>query len=55
MADDGVIEVKKKTYSKPVMTEVKLVPQESMLNLCKEGNPLEGQCTSTCASVGSIS
>jgi hypothetical protein len=35
MTDSKLIDIKKKVYTKPILTEVRLVAQEAVLSLCK--------------------
>jgi hypothetical protein len=47
MIDSKLPKVEKKAYTKPKLTEVRLVPQEAVLGVCKLGNA-ETQCLLTC-------
>ncbi len=40
----------KKIYTKPKLTEVKLVANEAVLDVCKNGNPLTELCLGVCSS-----
>lgn len=51
MAEENPVEVKKKTYLKPQVTEVRLVAGEAVLGFCKNGSgniqlcqPADPQC-----------
>jgi hypothetical protein len=44
---------KKKTYLKPKLTEVRLIPNEAVLNVCKEGIALEQSCAAYCGATAS--
>ena len=37
MTEPKLIDIIKKIYTKPTITEVRLVPQEAILNVCKDG------------------
>lgn len=37
MADSKKPEAEKKAYTKPTLTEVRLVPGEAVLSMCKDG------------------
>jgi hypothetical protein len=52
MTNMGKPKVDKKAYSKPKVTEVRLVAEEAVLGLCMDG--LHGTCTldGTCVSQG---
>ncbi len=51
MTDTKPSKIKKKVYTKPQLTEVRLVAQEAVLGVCKTGNLSNGGCL-TCVSVG---
>ena len=49
MMESKPTKTEKKTYTKPKVTEVRLVPDEAVLNLCKEGNSMSGSCATWCS------
>jgi hypothetical protein len=51
MIDSNLPKVEKKAYTKPKMTEVRLVPQEAVLDVCKDGNLLNTLCLNVCANI----
>jgi hypothetical protein len=44
MADTKLLEVKKKVYTKPMLSEVRLVAEEAVLGLCKNNNGVQNTC-----------
>jgi hypothetical protein len=51
MNDSKLSKVEKKVYTKPKLIEVRLVPQEAVLGVCKYGNE-ELECQLICISAG---
>ena len=44
MADTGQLNVEKKDYTKPTVTEVRLMAEEAVLATCKDGPSLQSPC-----------
>jgi hypothetical protein len=44
MADTKILEVRKKVYTKPLLSEVRLVAEEAVLALCKFNNGVQNTC-----------
>lgn len=51
MTNLNLPKVEKKTYSKPKLTEVKLVAKEAVLDVCKNGDDQTPGCINVCVDI----